>query len=77
MRILPALSATMFALTMGLAGMSAASAMPANGLVISSTELGDQETGSIEATGSLTQVGWRCGRGWHMNRWGRCVPNRW
>lgn len=20
-------------------------------------------------------VGWRCGPGWHMNRWGRCVPN--
>ncbi|WP_425280371.1 GCG_CRPN prefix-to-repeats domain-containing protein [Pseudaminobacter salicylatoxidans] len=18
-----------------------------------------------------------CGRGWHLNRWGRCVPNRW
>lgn len=22
------------------------------------------------------QVGWRCGRGWHMNGWGQCVPNR-
>ncbi|RWC14877.1 MAG: hypothetical protein EOS52_10970 [Mesorhizobium sp.] len=20
-------------------------------------------------------VGWRCGPGWHVNRWGRCVPN--
>ena len=23
----------------------------------------------------LETVGWRCGPGWHMNRWGRCVPN--
>lgn len=21
-------------------------------------------------------VGWRCGPGWHLNRWGNCVPNR-
>jgi hypothetical protein len=28
------------------------------------------------STGSLTQVGWRCGPGWHINPWGRCVPNR-
>ncbi|TPL05086.1 MULTISPECIES: hypothetical protein [unclassified Mesorhizobium] len=20
-------------------------------------------------------VGWRCGPGWHVSRWGRCVPN--
>ncbi|WP_425515364.1 GCG_CRPN prefix-to-repeats domain-containing protein [Phyllobacterium endophyticum] len=32
--------------------------------------------GSPEVSGSVEQVGWRCGRGWHMNRWGRCVPNR-
>lgn len=24
----------------------------------------------------VTQVGWRCGPGWHINGWGRCVPNR-
>lgn len=23
----------------------------------------------------VESVGWRCGPGWHMNRWGRCVPN--
>ncbi|TGP51163.1 hypothetical protein EN873_21075 [bacterium M00.F.Ca.ET.230.01.1.1] len=23
----------------------------------------------------IETVGWRCGPGWHMNRWGRCVPN--
>ena len=21
-------------------------------------------------------IGWRCGAGWHVNRWGRCVPSR-
>ncbi|MCX8281678.1 hypothetical protein OSJ77_15905 [Phyllobacterium sp. 0TCS1.6C] len=31
---------------------------------------------SIELSQVLEQVGWRCGRGWHVNRWGRCVPNR-
>lgn len=23
----------------------------------------------------IETIGWRCGPGWHMNRWGRCVPN--
>ena len=23
----------------------------------------------------IVQAGWRCGPGWHMNGWGRCVPN--
>ncbi|WP_405044694.1 GCG_CRPN prefix-to-repeats domain-containing protein [Phyllobacterium sp. 1468] len=32
--------------------------------------------GSPEVSTSVEQVGWRCGRGWHVNRWGRCVPNR-
>lgn len=28
-------------------------------------------------SGLTTEVGWRCGGpGWHMNRWGNCVPNR-
>ena len=31
---------------------------------------------SIEATGNIVQVAGGCGRGWHPNRWGRCVPNR-
>jgi hypothetical protein len=31
----------------------------------------------IHDTGTVTHVGWRCGGpGWHMNPWGRCVPNR-
>ncbi|WP_435528422.1 GCG_CRPN prefix-to-repeats domain-containing protein [Mesorhizobium shangrilense] len=23
----------------------------------------------------IESVGWRCGPGWHVNRWGNCVPN--
>jgi hypothetical protein len=23
----------------------------------------------------IETVGWRCGPGWHVNPWGRCVPN--
>ncbi len=23
----------------------------------------------------VEQTGWRCGPGWHVNPWGRCVPN--
>ncbi|PBB98073.1 MULTISPECIES: hypothetical protein [unclassified Mesorhizobium] len=23
----------------------------------------------------IETVGWRCGPGWHVNHWGRCVPN--
>jgi hypothetical protein len=29
----------------------------------------------IDASAVQT-VGWRCGPGWHVNGWGRCVPNR-
>jgi hypothetical protein len=28
------------------------------------------------ASAPIVDVGWRCGPRWHMNRWGRCVPNR-
>ena len=31
---------------------------------------------SIGVGSPLQQAGWRCGPGWHMNGWGRCVPNR-
>lgn len=27
-------------------------------------------------TSAITEIGWRCGPGWHVNRWGTCVPNR-
>jgi hypothetical protein len=43
-------------------GMASAQAMPAAPL--------------HDTTGAVTQVGWRCGPGWHINGWGRCVPSR-
>ncbi|WP_446721201.1 GCG_CRPN prefix-to-repeats domain-containing protein [Mesorhizobium sp. 113-3-3] len=27
------------------------------------------------APSPIESVGWRCGPGWHLNRWGNCVPN--
>ncbi|WP_413541935.1 GCG_CRPN prefix-to-repeats domain-containing protein [Brucella sp. MAB-22] len=35
-----------------------------------------QPTNTHDAGSLAEQVGWRCGPGWHMNRYGRCVPNR-
>jgi hypothetical protein len=46
-------------------GVLGASAAPANGQAISQ---------SAEQTSSVTKVWGGCGRGWHRNRWGRCVP---
>jgi hypothetical protein len=47
-----------------LVGAATASAMPI------APDAGGQAAGApIEA------VGWRCGPGWHVNPWGRCVPN--
>ncbi|MDE2363396.1 MAG: hypothetical protein KGM42_12020 [Hyphomicrobiales bacterium] len=45
-----------------LAGVSQASAMP----------FGQAPAGGV----AVEQAGWRCGPGWHITRWGRCVPNR-
>jgi hypothetical protein len=28
-------------------------------------------------TGSIKNVDWACGPGWHLNPWGRCVPDYW
>ena len=50
------------AVVVGLGMASAAQAMPA-------APLGN-------AAAPVTEVGWRCGPGWHVNPWGRCVPNR-
>ena len=44
-----------------LAGIAQASAMP---------------VGPATAGTSIEQVGWRCGPGRHVTRWGRCVLNR-
>jgi hypothetical protein len=49
----------------GLVGIGGASAAPANGQAI--TQAADQAS-------SVTKVWGGCGRGWHRNRWGRCVP---
>lgn len=46
-------------------GALGASAAPANGQAISQ---------SAEQASSVTKVWGGCGRGWHRNRWGRCVP---
>jgi hypothetical protein len=46
-------------------GAFGASAAPANGQAISQ---------SAEQGSSVTKVWGGCGRGWHRNRWGRCVP---
>jgi hypothetical protein len=47
----------------GLVGIGGASAAPANG----HAQAADQASG-------VTKVWGGCGRGWHRNRWGRCVP---
>ena len=30
--------------------------------------------GVTQSDQSIVHVSGRCGRGWHRNRWGRCVP---
>ncbi len=46
-------------------GVGDASAAPANGHAISQ---------SAESTSSVSDIAAGCGRGWHRDRWGRCVP---
>ena len=48
-------------------GMASAQAMPVAPI---------HDTSGSATQGAVTQVGWRCGPGWHINGWGRCVPNR-
>jgi hypothetical protein len=47
-----------------LVGVEAASAMPVA-----------PYDGVSAASAPIETVGWRCGPGWHVNPWGRCVPN--
>jgi hypothetical protein len=48
-----------------LAGVESASALPlASPAIAVKSDAAPIET-----------VGWRCGPGWHVNPWGRCVPN--
>jgi hypothetical protein len=48
-----------------LAGTAAVSAAPANGKVIAQ---------AADHASYVTDVAGGCGRGWHRNPWGRCVP---
>ena len=49
----------------GFMGVGGVSAAPANGKAILQ---------SAENTSSISDVAGACGRGWHRDRWGRCVP---
>ena len=53
------------AVGVGLLGIGGASAAPASGNAIAQ---------AAEQASSVTQVWGGCGRGWHRNHWGRCVP---
>jgi hypothetical protein len=48
-----------------LLGIGGASATPASGKAIAQ---------AAEHASSVTQAWGGCGRGWHRNHWGRCVP---
>jgi hypothetical protein len=48
-----------------LAGTAAVSAAPANGKVIAQ---------AADHASYVTDVAGGCGRGWHRNPWGKCVP---
>ena len=63
-------SITTLASTLLLAGGLAALASPASALPIAPA------TPTVAAPSSEAQpIGWRCGPGRHVNRWGRCVRN--
>jgi hypothetical protein len=57
--------AVLFAAAASLTGVTGAFAMPANGHAISQ---------AAYHSDYVTDVAGGCGRGWHRNRWGRCVP---
>ena len=52
--------------------------------LIGATLTGAEQAGAMPLANSaavaqsapIEHVGWRCGPGWHVNPWGRCVPNR-
>ncbi len=51
-------------LVMSLGASEAALAMPL------------MQRSQVETASGVQEAGWRCGLGWHVNGWGRCVPNR-
>jgi hypothetical protein len=57
--------AAVMAVGLGVFGIGGASAAPANGKVISD---------GAQHASNITKVWGGCDRGWHRNRWGRCVP---
>jgi DNA-binding protein len=57
--------AVVVAAAMCLSGATGAFAVPANGHAISQ---------AVDHSSFVTDVAGGCGRGWHRNRWGRCVP---
>lgn len=60
--------ASLFAATVFAAGLSAL-ATPASALTFVPAEP------TVSPPTDLQPVGWRCGPGRHVNRWGRCVRN--
>jgi hypothetical protein len=57
--------AIMMVVGASLAGMAAVSAAPANGKVIAQ---------AAAHASYVTDVAGGCGRGWHRDPWGHCVP---
>jgi hypothetical protein len=35
------------------------------------------DLGVAPGSANVVEAAWGCGRGFHPNHWGRCVPNRW
>jgi hypothetical protein len=58
------LFAAALALSGSVAAIETATAMPLT------------QPAQITAAAPVQDIGWRCGPGWHVNPWGRCVPNR-
>jgi len=61
-------SKTLFAVSLALAGSFAAAE--------ASIALPLAPRSQVSAISPVQHIGWRCGPGWHVNGWGRCVPNR-
>jgi Spy/CpxP family protein refolding chaperone len=54
----------------------AAAVVGASLLAIESASAMPIAPGEAGSASLVQDVGWRCGPGWHVNPWGRCVPNR-
>lgn len=35
------------------------------------------DLGVVSGSANIVEAAWGCGRGFHPNHWGRCVPSRW